>query len=167
MRTLVLALIFFIVESPKGREVFLDNELRDARFKGLVKIISYKTGTITFHPVDHEDSIKTSTTRTVDARIEPKLKDNQEPSTGYWPSAGQTIYIVIDKENSVSLFAKSDIDDYRFWNPYNMFNSTMFVFSPPTRKLKDETKFGLVNPEGTCLEVCLLKKDLVGYYDTK
>jgi hypothetical protein len=167
MKILILILCFFINDSFKGREVFLDNELREARFKGLVKIIDYKNGAVTYHSAYNDDSIKKSTTREIDVRIEPKLKDNQEPRTGYWPSIGEVTYIVIDKENSVSLFAKPDNDDYRFWNPYNLFNGTIFVFSPPTRKLNDEKKFGAVAPDGSCYEGCLLKKNLINYYDTK
>jgi len=167
VKTLILILYVFINDPLKGREVFLDNELRDARFKGLVKIIDYKNETVTFHSADNKDSVKIATTRTINVRIEPKLKDNQKPSTGYWPQVGQIIYIVIDKENSVSLFAMSDNDDYRFWNPYNLFNGTIFIFSPPTRKLKDEKTTGVIMPEGSCMEGCLLKKNLVDYYDTK
>jgi hypothetical protein len=150
---------------PKSREVNLDDELRNALFKGLVKVEDYRHSTILFRPVDNLDILMTATTGDTEPRLEEKAIPSRKMLTGRWASIGDQVLIVIDQNGKVSLFAFDNGEDYRFWNPYNMFDGTLFRFTPPARKL-DDKQFD-AKTENESLDGCLLKKVLISHYDQK
>lgn len=131
---LIILILLSIAILPKSREVFLDTEVREASYKGLVKIESYRLSTILFRPFANPDTVMTATTGDTEPSTMEKVKFPGKPRTGYWLAIGEWAFIVIDKTNKVSLFAQEENDDYRFWNPYNMFDETLFRFSSPCEK---------------------------------
>lgn len=108
-------LIFLCIDLfPKSREVSLDDELRNAGYKGLVQIVDYRGTTVLFRPIDNPDTIMSATTGEIEARVMEKVKFPQKPKTGYWPAIGDSVLAVVDKKNELSLFAQEENDDYRF-----------------------------------------------------
>lgn len=149
----------------KSREVDLTDELRNASFKGLVRIENYKGNMVLFRPVDNLDTLMTATTGDTEPRVEEKAIPSRKMLTGRWASIGDQVLIVIDRNGNVSLFAFDIGDDYRFWNPYNMFDGTLFRFSPPARKLDDKQFDSKI--DGESFDGCLLRKSLISHYDRK
>lgn len=153
----------------KPRVVVLEKELINAAFVGLVVVDSYSNdGNILFHSLEYTDTLKK-------AFVNHKGPDGYKfpnPGANYWtaylPFKMDTVLIVVDKEKSVSLFARKINANYRFWSPYFTGSIALFYFSNQARKLPDqkERKTSLVNL-GSCWDGCLLPIEKLSSYFNK
>ncbi|MGB8195254.1 MAG: hypothetical protein WCF67_25180 [Chitinophagaceae bacterium] len=154
---LALALIATITLYAKPRTVQLNQELKNAKFIGLVTVDGYDgKGNILFHSIEYKDTIYAAIANYYGPdgfRLPGNDPDNW---TGNWPFQRETVLIVVDSLNKVSLFAKKIRNDYRFWSPHFTGSIALFRFSGAARKL-DGGK-GLENDEesGSCWDGCLL-----------
>ena len=153
----VLAIFATISLYAKPRFVQLEKELKNAKFIGLVIVDGYDNNSnILFHFIEDSDTIKI-------AFVNYKGPDGYKfhnPDTNHWtgdfPFKKDTVLIVIDTSNKVSLFARKLMTDYRFWSPYFTGSLALFEFSSPATKLATEKgleNFGKLN---SCWDGCLL-----------
>ena len=144
----------------KPRTVFLGKELHEATLIELVEIISYTDSTIAFRTIISD--------KIIIAKIKGLILKEQHVvkfRTGYWPSIGEEVLIVVGQNGYISLFADKQGENYRFWSPYYTGSVALFCFKSPATKLPDKT--GLIeNLRGceTCWDGCILRCDQLKTY---
>jgi len=151
----------------KPRPVFLDTQLKSAKFIGVVVIDSYDGEVnIYFHSIEYPDTIAKAFANFKGpggSIISPHAPGTLE-MTGYWPYQKDTLLIVIDSTSSVSLFAKVLSDRYRFWSPYFTGSIARFYFIPPAYALNPaDERIGSFNKADakayhSCWDGCYLNK---------
>ena len=141
----------------KPRFVQFNKELKNAKFIGLVVVDGYNnTGNILFHSIEYKDTTKTA----LAYYNGPDGYKFPDPDTNHWtacwPFKKDTVLILIDSLNKVSLFAKKIKTDFRFWSPYYTGSVALFEFSNPATKLTTEKGLGNYGKLDSCWDGCLL-----------
>jgi hypothetical protein len=130
----------------KSRYVYLEKELRAASYAGEVVITGYATKT---DSVSGKLIIQSISCRSKDSTFTllPWSKTQfpvaynltssmpkREVEEGYWPDIGDTVLVVTDGDNRVSLFAEIMKEEYKFWSPYSTDAwTTVFYFNAPAK----------------------------------
>lgn len=176
-----LAFVFLVViimpQQQRPRFVNLDKELLNAVYVDYVKITGYKDGTILFTPIDGYEGYCSNKWMNDDKKIfHPFDKDKNfaakgsyykpghEFMTETWPLKGDSVLIVIDTSARVSLFAKKQGDQYRFWSPRSTGSVAVFTFNPPTTKIPPLYEGQFDDKPGKCWDGCLLPIDSLVTY---
>jgi len=175
---LVLSFLLIVISLfGKSRVVDIVNELKYAQFIGIVEIqeyyVSKNDSIISELGINYAnmiqklrlktivgDSIFYSTTSKSEMLIPNySLIDYQERETytGYWPNKGDTVLVVIDSLNNISVFGIKIDDYYRIWSPYLTGSTATFRIKEPIKPLSldDANCYNL--PLGkSCWDGCLL-----------
>jgi hypothetical protein len=157
-QALILILLVFSVNGfGKSRPVFLDKELDSAKIIQFAKILKYDKTTLTLK--------LTKSGKTVDCKIYcsiSEIKDYKSSGlTGILPGIGDTILVVIDKNDRLALVAKQiDNKSLRFWSPMETGSIALFYFKAPVSPIPNEKGLGH-NEKGffTCWDGCLFPID--------
>ena len=177
MRTIIiLSQIFFLSTSLFGRPrgVFLDDELRFAKFVGTVVIDRYDNqGTVYFHSIEYSDTITKALGQFYGEDGFTFPNPDKNDLTACSPFKKDTVLIVINSSNRVSLFARLQADKYRFWSPYMTGSIALFRFSSPAEILnsdKEVKNLNRTNKDQTyfaCWDGCFLRKEYLKMYTDK
>jgi len=151
----ILFLIFPNLINAKPRFVKFEKELKKAIFVGLVIVEKYdENGTIHFRSLEFLDTINTAFSSF--SNQNQYSFDINSYCTGSYPNPKDTVLIVIDSVNEVSLFAKYTKGNYRFWSPEETGSIALFQFSEPALKLPFEKSDENNEKIKTCWDGCLL-----------
>ena len=140
-RLLSIFTIFLLTSLTVNAKVILidiKKTLQEARTIKIIIVLAYKDSTMFYRFQNSKDTLSISCkTKQYSEPFRKSLIDKklmlQTELAGKWPSVGQKILIVINKNNKVALFATKTGDDYRFWDP----NSVPFansIFSIPKER---------------------------------
>jgi hypothetical protein len=168
--TILLTLVFHCATFGYTRMLYMDQELKGAKLVKEIIVLGYTSRIDTFpnqEPIginkvidimtyaflDNTDSILTyrppytgfvnSTPyfhiATKDTSFHPIVPE------GYWPAIGDTVLVVFNSENYVSLFAHiidTTITHYKFWSPYHTssWNTIFFANTPFKPYIPTDTK---------------------------
>ena len=144
----------------KSKLVQVESELKNATYIGYVVIQKYEDQKIWFN------ELKTTQLKSV---IVTPYADNSDTEgfgysdgfmTGYWPAIGDTILIVSDSTNRISMFAKVMEGNYRFWSPFETGSIAFFTFKIPFKHLKNEKDDNPESDYKSCSDGCLIDKNI-------
>jgi len=142
MKRLISIVIFILLTSltVNAKVIVIDIKqyLQDAKTIRTIIVLAYKDSTMFYRFQNSKDTLSISCrTKQYSEPFRKTLIDKKvmlkTDLAGKWPTIGQKILIVINKNNRVSLFAIKIGDDYRFWDP----NSVPFansIFSIPKER---------------------------------
>ena len=143
----------------KPRLVYLDRELNESKLIKYVEILDYTDTSIIFKIIGSSKILAAKNTfqGPIIGFTVKKYK------TAYWPSKGEKVLIVIDKNNYVSLFAIIIGSNYLFWSPRQTMSTALFYFKKPAFKnpdIKEQASRPEHHPEyDACWENCFFPMD--------
>jgi hypothetical protein len=170
---LTYCLLLTTTTFARPRGVLLDDELRYAKFVGTVVIDNYDgKGGIYFHSTDYKDTISKAFGNFYGTDGLIWSNPVKTELTTCTPFKKDTVLIVIDTNNRVSLFAKILADKYRFWSPYFTGSLALFRFSYPAEildKSLEVKELGQANGKTylACWDGCYLKKEYLKSFNTE
>jgi hypothetical protein len=136
----ILTIILLTSLTVNAKVILIDikKTLKEAKTIKTIIVIAYKDSTMFYRFQNSNDtlSISCKTKKSSEVFRQTLIDKNFMLKTdlaGKWPSIGQKVLIVINKNNKVALFATKTGDDYRFWDP----NSIPFansIFSIPKER---------------------------------
>ena len=145
-----LTTVFLLTSSyreiaAESRSVDLLAELKSAHVVTRAQILAYRTDGIEFQPLP-EPSRPMTAKYVDDPSWTPMgfLRDDwqkaTEPSlTSEWPRLGAEVLVVVDAQNTISLFGWPIGDEYRVWSPMMTGSVALFTCDPPARPLVPPT----------------------------
>jgi len=157
--------------SAKPVNIYLDKELCNAKLVEVVIIKYYNADTVFYAKMQSPQQIQFAKLK----RISKEYRKFAH-GTGCLPNVNDTVVIVVNYSNVVSLFAVLENECYRFWYPYFPFNAVFFHFHSPAMKIpgnKSEMEFWTVlmdipisedDKNNSCEDGCLLPKQYLKSY---
>ena len=180
---IIVLLAMSLLSSGRPRHINVIKEIKTAKFIGFVEVQNYsfyKKATNEKQPNDNclaminkiqvRDIINDSTFSSVTLNEEGvipsyKLIDYEQLYyTGNWPNLGDTVLIIIDSSNIVSVFGVKYRNKFRIWSPYLTGSLAIFeIVEPlvePLSLVSDDFFCGYPAPHGghhmICSDGCLL-----------
>ena len=143
----LLILVNCLAARAEPRDIDVKYEIKEATIVQLGKVLSYEKGHFVFSAngvkksvfyglyfENHNDVEGIRNSDWVPKGVK-SLDDMKRHDflfeTGNWPPIGVDILIVVNKINSVSVFAWKTGDSYRFWSPHFTGSSAFFLCLPP------------------------------------
>jgi hypothetical protein len=129
-----------------------------AKFVGEVVITGYNgTSKIFFESTQYKDTISS-------AGCPPPAKSGENYGDSlYWtgnvPSTGDTVIIVVNGYNRITIFGKRIERNYRLWSPIHGRSVSMFVFEYPVLPLDTQRVSGHAGDSTSCWDGCLVPID--------
>jgi hypothetical protein len=168
MKFLLIIVSFLLINAsitaPKMRLVHFEYEMNKAKFISQVVIENYDTnGVFKFRSLEFKDTLNSAKSYCIFNRFRYEAVGISTVWVGCNPRINDTVLIVVDSVNTISLFAKLIGNDYRFWDPHASTSGSKFVFEPPVKRLH-ETHYHYNDSYTECDDGCLLNKDSVNFY---
>jgi hypothetical protein len=163
----IVTFILLISLTVKAKVIVIDKQyLQDAKTIRTIIVLPYKDSTMFYRLQNSKDTLSISCrTKQYSEPFRQTLIKNKgmlkTDLAGKWPTVGQKVLIVINKNNRVSLFATKTGDDYRFWDPNSVPFANSIFSIPKERPYKPlENCNDLWRSENvnywTCTDGCLL-----------
>ncbi|MDZ7876434.1 MAG: hypothetical protein U5L45_02125 [Saprospiraceae bacterium] len=150
------------IKPSKPRTLDFEKEMTTAKFIGTVIIDSYDAqGLFQFQSIEFKDTVKSAK---IDDRFDYWALDNTADWSGHSPIVKDTVLIVLDSTNKISLFAKLIGNEYRFWRPQFTVSSVLFSFKSPAKRLHDVALHNEEDDLFSCWDGCLLDKEALNLY---
>ena len=172
----ILTMLFVNYVFSKGRHVNIQTEIQYAHLVKEVVIEKYESrnynngfpctnkidkifvrelnGDNVYEIKPLDDGVCLSCYRTIDS-----LKRGGKDYNGYWPDINDTVLVVVNDRNELSLFANKQKGIYSFWSPYSTSSiATSFDISLPFKSYKPAEKATTIN------RIYVSQKDFWSYY---
>ena len=121
------------------RPVNLEEELRSARRVAVVRIEAYLPDSLQYRLVDKQVRFTTPYSSDPEWAPFPRLVRGLDSldsmQTAIWPRAGSEVVIVVARGNWVSLFARRQGSEWRFWSPEYTLSAAQFACGKVSRPL--------------------------------
>jgi hypothetical protein len=167
MKILLMLTTCFIVYTSaikpvKPRAVDFEKEMTKAKFIGTVIMGNYDTeGHFQFQSTEFKDTV---TLATVGGKFDYWALGETTDWSGHSPLMKDTVLIVLDSTNKISLFAKLVGNEYRFWSPQYTVSSVLFTFKAPAKRLHEVALHNDEDDLFSCWDGCLLDKEQLNLY---
>jgi hypothetical protein len=163
---LILTTCFIVYTSAikpvKPRAVDFEKEMTTAKFIGTVIIENYdEKGQFQFQSIEFKDTLKSAI---VNGKFDYWAFDKAADWSGHSPLVKDTVLIVLDAGNKISLFAKLVGNEYRFWSPQYTVSSALFTFKAPAKRLNEVALHNDEDDLFSCWDGCLLDKEALSLY---
>ena len=158
MREKIFALLFLVTLSSIGtarpRTVYLVNEIKEAKHILKVEVLAIEDAIMTFKNLQTDSIQKVGAVGLPDS-----LMLSQEEWTSKSPLVGDTLIILINDVDRISLCAKKEGDYYRFWSPHFTMSIAFFYFQYPAIALNSKGKEVKKDLLYSCWDGCLYPKE--------
>jgi hypothetical protein len=167
MKILLMLTTCFIVYTSaikpvKPRAVDFEKEMTTAKFIGTVIIDNYdEKGRFQFQSTEFKDTVKSAMSS---GKFDYWALEKEADWSGHSPLLKDTVLIVLDSTNKISLFAKLVGNEYRFWSPQYTVSSALFTFKSPAKRLHEVALHNSEDDLFSCWDGCLLDKEALSLY---
>jgi hypothetical protein len=170
----ILTLLFILTGTfelkAKPLRIVVEDVIGSSNFAGQVVIIGYDgKGQISFKSTDYKDTISVAKVgRQLDNGYDFPYKPTDNCWTENYPYIGDTVFIVVNCNDFITIFGKQVKNDYRLWSPLMTGSIAIFEFSEPLKPIDSTMVLGTQGQTKSCWDGCLipinLTKSLVSEY---
>jgi hypothetical protein len=148
--------------SARPLRIVVEDVIGSSKFAGEVVIIGYDgKGQMSFKSTEYRDTISVAK---IGRQLDNGFDFTYNPTDNYWtenyPHIGDTVFIVVNEHDLISIFGKRVQNDYRLWSPLMTGSIAIFDYSAPLKSIDSSMVLGNNGKTESCWDGCLIPINL-------